>query len=410
MDSQNRRSPSAKTWFALVTYGILLYVGLEHFAYIKSVFAWVFAILQPVAYGICIAFIINLFLKFFREKVFCGMANSSRNWEQKLCPILAVFCTIMVALILLSVMIWVIVPQISTAVNTLLNKLPNNQDQFFSILDAQLTAWHIPDALIEKLHSLDMDWETAIRYISDFLDGKAGTVLGTAFNATATVLSTASNLVLGLIISIYLLAQKDRVLRLTHKLIELIVPDRYEESTFRILRLTNRSFANFLMGQFIESVIIGVLCAIGMAVLRFPYAATVGVMTGITALIPIIGAWIGGGVGALLIWTEAPEKVIWFLVFILVLQQLEGQFIYPRVVGSSIGLPGLLVLIAVITGGGFGGIIGIIVTVPLFAIGYSLLRDAIDRMPQRNPETPPAEDDPPESEDPAPEESPENAS
>ena len=409
MDSQNRRSPGAKTWFVLVTYGILLYVGLENFASIKGVFSWVFAILQPVAYGICIAFVINLFLKFFREKVFCGMARSARAWERKLCPILASFCTVMVGLILLSVVIWIIIPQISTAVNTIIDKLPSSQEQFFSLLDAQLAAWHVPAFLVEKLHSLDMDWDTALQFVVDFLDGKAVTMLGTAFNATATVLSTASNLVLGLIISIYLLAQKDRVLRVTHKLIELIVPDRYEESTFRILRLTNRSFANFLTGQFIEAIIIGVLCTIGMALLRFPYAATVGVMTGITALIPIIGAWIGGGIGALLIWTEAPEKVIWFLVFILVLQQLEGQLIYPRVVGSSIGLPGLLVLVAVIIGGGFGGILGIILTVPLFAIGYSLLRDAIDRMQQPAPASPPAEEDPPSPENPPAEESAENA-
>ena len=132
------------------------------------------------------------------------------------------------------------------------------------------------------------------------------------------------------------------------------------------------------------------ILAIVLTVLQFPFAATIGALTGITVLLPIIGAWIGGGIGALLIWVNAPEHVIWFLIVFLVLQQLEGQFIYPKVVGDSIGLPGLLVLIAVILGGGLGGIPGIIFAVPMFAILYSLLKEAIDRLPDQQNETAPA--------------------
>ena len=207
------------------------------------------------------------------------------------------------------------------------------------------------------------------------------TVLGKAFSATSSVVSVVANLLLGLIIAIYLLAQKERVLYVCHKFIQLITPKRYCERVFRVLHLANTSFANFLTGQFIEAIIIGSLCAIGLAIFQFPYAATIGILTGMTALLPIIGAWIGGGIGALLIFVEAPERVIWFLIFIFALQQIEGQFIYPKVVGNSIGLPGLLVLIAVILGGGFGGIFGIIFTVPVFAILYQLLKEAIDNMP-----------------------------
>ncbi len=138
---------------------------------------------------------------------------------------------------------------------------------------------------------------------------------------------------------------------------------------------------------------------------RFPYAATIGIMTGITALLPIIGAWIGGGVGALLIWGEAPERTIWFLIFILALQQIEGQFIYPKVVGDSIGLPGLLVLIAVILGGGLGGVMGISFAVPVLAVLDQLLRGAIDNMPDTEPRPETAAPEPmpiePEPEEPA---------
>ena len=388
--------------FLLVTYGILLYMGLQNFSAIKSVFVWIFAILEPVAYGICIAFVINLFLNLFQRKIFCSMAKSEHAWERKLNPILSAICTGLVAMILLALIIFMIIPQFTTAVNTLIEKMPSSQDQLLSMVEAQLTAWNAPAFIMEKIREFDMDWDTTLAFLGNLLDGKVESVLGTAFSATRSVLSTATNLVLGLIIAIYMLSAKKRILYVGHKIIQLLTPKRYHERIFRVLHLANSSFASFLTGQFVEAVIIGSLCTLGLYIFRFPYAATIGILTGITALLPIIGAWIGGGIGALLIWVEAPDRVIWFLVFILALQQLEGQFIYPRVVGNSIGLPGLLVLIAVILGGGFGGIFGIIFTVPVFAIIYQLLKEAIDHMPEVDEPEPalavgaPLADSPPE--------------
>lgn len=382
--SDKERKPHTKTIFMLITYGILLYMGLQNFNSVKGVFTWIFAILQPVGYGICIAFIINLFLNFFRYKVFKSMAASKHKWEQKLCPALSAFCTALVALIILALIIFMIIPQLTTAINTLIEKMPSSQDQIYNLVITQLKAWKTPDFILKKIEEFNVDWDTAIEWITNLLDGKVETMLGTAFSATASVLSTATNFLLGLIISIYLLAQKERVLFIMRKVIQLVAPQRYYDRIFRVLRLANHSFASFLTGQFVEAIIIGTLCALGLYIFRFPYAATIGILTGITALIPIIGAWIGGGVGALLVATAAPEKVIWFLVFILCLQQVEGQFIYPKVVGNSVGLPGLLVLIAVIFGGGFGGIIGIIFMVPVFAIVYQLLKEAIDKLPEQN--------------------------
>lgn len=379
------RKPHTRTLFLLVTYGILLYMGLQNFSSLKNVFVWIFAILQPVAYGICIAFIINLFLNLFQKKIFHSMANSEHTWERKLNPILSAICTALVAMILLALIIFLIIPQFTSAINTLIEKMPSSQEQLLTLVEAKLIDWNAPDFIMEKIREFDIDWDTILGFLGNLLDGKyetvLGTAFGTAFSATRSVLSTATNLVLGIIIAVYLLCAKKRVLYVTRKVIQLIAPKKYHERIFRILNLANSSFANFLTGQFIEAIIIGSLCTLGLYIFRFPYAATIGLLTGLTALLPIIGAWIGGGIGALLIWVEAPERVIWFLVFILALQQIEGQFIYPRVVGNSIGLPGLLVLIAVILGGGFGGIFGIIFTVPVFAILYQLLKEAIDHMP-----------------------------
>jgi len=367
--------------FLLVTYGILLYMALQNFTSVKNVILWFIAIFEPVAYGVCIAFVINLFMNIFRYRVFRVMGNSERKWEQKLCPVLSGICTALVFLIIVTMIIFIIIPQIYAAVNTLIEKMPSSQEQLMSLIEQKLTAFHAPEFIIKKVHNYDLNWNTALKWISDLMDGNVKTVLGTAFNATASVLSTATNLILGLIIAIYLLVQKRRVIYVWHKILELFVPKQYLPQTRRILQLTKTSFSNFLTGQFIEATILGTLCGVGLAIFRFPFAATIGILVGITALLPIIGAWVGGGAGALLVWVEAPEKAIWFIVFIFVLQQFDNQLIYPKVVGDTIGLPGLLVLIAVIVGGGLGGVIGIIVAVPIFAIVYSLLKDAIDRMP-----------------------------
>lgn len=390
MKTSSGKEPKSitKKHFFLVTYGILLYIGLQNFSAVKSILIWFVAILQPVAYGICIAFVINLFLKLFQQKIFHNMANSKHEWERKLNPILSAICTGLVALILLALIIFMIIPQFTAAVNMLIEKMPSSQEQILTLLETQLNAWNAPPIIMEKIREFEIDWDMITSFLSNLLDGKFESVLGTAFSATRSVLSTATNLVLGLIIAIYLLSAKKRVLYVLHKVIQLITPKNYEERIFRVLHLTNTSFANFLTGQFVESIIIGSLCTLGLYIFQFPYAATIGILTGLTAMLPIIGAWIGGGIGVLLIAVEAPDRIIWFLVFILVLQQLEGQFIYPRVVGNSIGLPGLLVLIAVILGGGLGGIFGIIFTVPVFAIIYQLLKEAIDNMPDGNEPAP----------------------
>lgn len=381
---EKQNKPKTKRMFALVTYGIVLYMFLQHFKSIRSVFAWIFAILEPVAYGIIIAFIINLVMNLFRRKVFRKMANSEKPWMRKLCSFCCGLSTALVAAGMIAMLVFLIIPQIYTALNTLIEKIPGSQEQLTAMVESKLIAWNAPQFFIDKIHEFDMDWETVLEFLNNLIDGKFENVLGTAFHATTTVLSAATNFLLGLIIAIYILIQKERVLYVFHKILELFVPERYQKETFRILHLTNQSFANFLTGQFIEALINGCLCTVGLTVFRFPYAATIGVLTGLTALLPIVGAWIGGGIGLLLVWVVAPERAIWFIVFIVILQQLDGQLIYPKIVGDSVGLPGLLVLIAVILGGGFGGIPGILFAVPLFTIMYALLKEAIDRLPNKS--------------------------
>ena len=397
------KKPATRTQFMLVTYGILLYLGLTHFDSIKGGLAWFFAIMQPVVYGICIAFVINLFMKVFRTRVFKAMDASERPWERKVAGILSGVCTVLVMLIILSMIVFLIVPQMTTALNTLINKLPGSEERLRALILGKLTEWRAPDTFLVYVKEFQLDWETLLGFAGDLLDGKVESLLGTAFSATTSVLSTATNFIIGLIIAVYILLQKERVLFLCHKLIQLIVPQKYHRRTFRVLSLTNQSFGNFLTGQFIEAICLGTLTALGCLIFRFPYAGTIGVLQGITALLPIIGAWIGAGVGALLVWVEDPSQAFWFLVFIFLLQQVDNQFIYPKIVGNTVGLPEMLVLIAVVVGGSVGGVVGIMSAVPLFTIIYTLLKEAIDKMPpdpeDPKPESPP---EPPPKPEPVP--------
>ena len=382
MFKKNRRI-GTRSLFFLITYGILLYMGLQHFDVIRRVFGYLFAICMPVIIGVCIAFVLNIFLNLFHNKVFGKLENAKKTWIQKMRTPLSVFSTALLFCAILAVIIYLMIPQVSEAINVLIEKMPNSIEQLLDMIDEKLIAMNAPAFISEKLHELDMDWDSLVKFVSNLLDGKVTTVLGTAVNATRSVLSGITTFLLGFIIAIYMLFNKQRVMYLMHKVVELIVPDQYEPQVFRVLRLTRTAFSNFLTGQMIEALVIGTLCTVGLLIFRFPYAVTIGLLTGFTTLLPIIGAWIGGAVGLLLIWVDSPEKAIWFLIFILALQQIDGQFIYPKIVGDSIGLPGLLVLIAVIIGGGFAGIMGIILAVPIFAIGYALLKDAIDNMPPK---------------------------
>ena len=185
------------------------------------------------------------------------------------------------------------------------------------------------------------------------------------------------DLLLSLIIAIYVLLQKEQIGRAANRLMEAYFPKKLREQVLSVARLSYSAFSNFVRGQLIEAVILGALCYLGLLILRIPNAPVVGLLVGVTALVPIFGAWIGGGLSAFLILLVDPGKVILFVVFLLILQQVEGNLIYPRVVGSALGLPGLLVLCAVLVGGNIGGVVGMLMGVPVVAVVYELLRRGV---------------------------------
>ena len=223
--------------------------------------------------------------------------------------------------------------------------------------------------------NIELDWNK----ITSFIQNGATNVISSTFNAAASVVNGTINFFLGLIFAFYLLSQKEKLMVQTKRFLYAFFPEKKMDSILRVGSLANKTFSNFISGQCTEAVILGVLCFIGMSVFRFPYALMISVLVGFMSLIPIFGAFIGVAIGAFLILMVSPLKALWFVVFFIVLQQVEGNLIYPRVVGNSIGLPAIWVLVAVIVGGSAMGILGMILFIPLCSVLYALLREAVPK-------------------------------
>ncbi len=334
----------------------------------------VIAAMNPLIIGGIIAYIVNILMKRY-EKCFFPKRNAKAisKMRRPLCMVFA-FLTVIVVL---AAVVWLIVPQLISCIQIMLSfasRVPALMKEFIE----KAQNWDfIPDKVIEYLAAID--WESKIGQFVTLVTNGVGDVVNTVAKTVVGIVSGVITGVLGLIFSIYLLLDKDRLKRQFRKLAENYFPEKVYGKVFYFLEILNDSFSKFFVGQITEAVILGVLCTLGMLVFGFPFATMIGALIAVTALIPIAGAYIGAITGALMILTVSPVKALWFIVFILILQQLEGNIIYPKVVGSSIGLPGLWVLVAVTVGGGCYGVVGMLVGVPLFSAVYRIIREDIER-------------------------------
>lgn len=217
-----------------------------------------------------------------------------------------------------------------------------------------------------------IDSDLLIRKITALINDKGSGIISITWDAATSVLSGLIDVLLAFIFALYLLAKKEVVAAHLKKLIVTILPQKKAKQLLSIASLTNHTFSSFVSGQLTEAVIIGILCFLGMLILKLPYAGAISTFVAFTALIPVFGAWLGGGLGAFLILLADPIKAVWFIIYLLLLQQVEGNLIYPKVVGKSVGLPGLLVLMAVTVGGEAFGILGMLFSVPVCAVLYNL--------------------------------------
>ncbi|MBR5322442.1 MAG: AI-2E family transporter [Clostridia bacterium] len=351
-----------------------LFLAITYWRPFISLLGVIFSAINPLIIGGIIAFIVNILMSRY-EKWFFPKKNTKAisKMRRPLCMILA-FLTVAVVF---AAVVWLIVPQLISCIQIMLSfaaKTPTFMKEFIE----KANNWNfVPDKVIEYLSAID--WESKIDQFVTFVTAGVGDVVNTVAKTVVGIISGVVTGVLGLIFSIYLLLDKDRLKRQFKKLAENYFPEKAYGKLFYFVGILNESFRKFFVGQITEAVILGGLCTFGMMIFGFPFATMIGALIAVTALIPIAGAYIGAITGALMILTVSPIKALWFIVFILVLQQLEGNIIYPKVVGSSIGLPGLWVLVAVTVGGGCYGVVGMLVGVPLFSAVYRIIKEDIEK-------------------------------
>ncbi len=329
-------------------------------------------ILTPVIGGFCAAFILNIVMKFFEERVFFFLKKRKKG--AKFIRPLSLVSAFIVFLGAITVILLVIIPQVSQTAQSIVQGFPAFTDRVLDFTENILERF---DITRERISEILLGGEELITKIGNFVKDNMNGFLQSAKTIGGSVVSVVINVVLSIFIAFYFLLQKDLIINQCQRLAGAVLSQKVYNKTARILNLSNRAFANFISGQFIDAIILGVLCFIGMLIFRFPYPEVVAVLVGVSALIPILGAWLGGGISAVLILINNPIKALWFLVFLVVLQQLESNLIYPRVVGKQVGLPGVWVLLAVVIGTGVYGAFGALLAVPVASVAYTLLSDFV---------------------------------
>ena len=362
----------------------LLYLAIHYWPALAGFAASLLGAATPLVIGAMLAYMVNILMSFYERHYFPKSRKSAAGKSRRPVCMLAAFVT-MIAIIAL--IIGLVVPELVACVQLIFAELPSALGWVAVHLE-KLS--FLPESVTEFLNSIN--WESGIKQLVELVTSGIGNVMGTVINLVSSVFSGVVTAFLSLIFAVYLLAGRDRISRQFGRLMDRYLPGSLHRKISYTLNVLNDCFHRYIVGQCTEAVILGLLCTLGMLLLRLPYATMIGALVAFTALIPVAGAYIGAGVGAFMILTVSPIKALVFLVFLVILQQLEGNLIYPRVVGSSMGLPGVWVLAAVTVGGGLMGISGMLLGVPLTAAIYRMLREDVNRHTEPEPaETPPDE-------------------
>lgn len=353
-----------------------LRVGVSAFLFYLAVYYWkdaaslagvVVNAAFPLLLGAVIAYVANILMSFYERKI----TWKNKTWlkmERPACMLLA-FATVIAAIIML---IQLIIPQLVSCFRVLLDALPGAIESLYLWLEDNfaISTWLQGQ---ETVFTEETDWENLLKKFGGVLVNGVGGAMNAVVAVTSSMVGGVITLFMSLIFAVYILLGKEKLRSQFDRLMNRVLGESRCAKVESVLNVINDCMHSYIVGQCIEAVILGSLCAVGMMILRLPYALMIGALVGVSALIPIAGAYIGAAVGAVMIFSVSPMQAVIFLVFLIVLQQIEGNLIYPRTVGSSLGLPGIWVLAAVTIGGGVMGVLGMVLFVPLTAAVYRLL-------------------------------------
>lgn len=345
----------------------LLFLCMHYWNAAAGIFLMMLKAASPLVTGCVIAYIVNILMSFYESHYFPGKITGNAAKSRRPVCMAAAFLTLFAVVALL---IKMVVPELLSCIQLLGVKLSEVLRQYDT---NSILLSLVPEELMKALAA--MDWEKSLEQVTKFLSSGVGGAVGTMTNMVSSIFSGIVTWLVGFIFSIYLLSGKEKLQAQCGRFLKSYIREGWNRKILYVCSVLNDSFHRYIVGQCVEAVILGSLCTVGMLLFRLPYAVMIGTLIGFTALIPVAGAYIGAGVGAFMILTVSPVKAVLFLVFIIVLQQVEGNVIYPRVVGSSVGLPGIWVLAAVTIGGGLSGVFGMLLGVPIAAALYRMLRE-----------------------------------
>ncbi len=359
-----------KTWALILGSVFLLYLCMEYWPVAAGVLGKALSAAVPLIAGCVMAYVINILMSFYERHYF--PKSKKKFWQKSRRPVCLTFAVLTVLAIIAAV-VALILPQLVSCVKLLAAEIPEAMEWTLNWLkEKELLTAEVQTALES------VNWNDVLQKTAGWLSSGIGSVVNVVVQAVSSVVSVTVTVFVGLVFSLYLLAQKETLKRQSNKLLNRFLKPKTGEKIRYFISVLNDCFHHYIVGQCTEAVILGVLCLAGMLILRIPYAAMVSALVAFTALIPIAGAYIGAGVGAFMILTESPLKALIFLIFLIILQQLEGNLIYPKVVGDSLELPALWVLAAVTVGGGVLGIPGMLLGVPLTAALYRIIKQVVN--------------------------------
>lgn len=363
----------AKWVIAVVASCILIYLAIRYVHVVVNSIAWIIQLGLPILIGVIIALILNIPLHFFEHKVFSRWIPLKSNTAKRN---LGIFFSIISIIGIIVLALFLVIPELVQAIITLVN-IGTDSITTISTLTNEINYSSLPFG--NYLEKINIDWAALASWLQDLLPSFFNDLAVHIPDIISSSVGSLVNIILGLVFAIYILAQKEHLKSQTIHMIKIWVPERIGTTGMYIASVCTQSFRNFIVGQTMEAIILGTLCTVGMAILRLPYAPTIGVLVGVTAFIPYIGAYIGAVVGFIMILTINPFKAFVFVIFLVILQQVEGNVIYPKVVGNRINLPSIWVLAGLTIGGNLAGPIGMLLGVPTFSALYNLITEATKR-------------------------------
>ena len=363
---EKKISVEVKDYIILITYAVILYAIVANINAVKDFLRLIIGVLSPVLIGAACAYVLNIPMRFFERKLFKRLDTSKKPFVRKLKRPFSIITTYITVFIIITILIIFLVPQISHSILSLASNMNNYITSLQNLIKDLSQRFNLSGDFWQMV---TVNWNEILTKGSQLLSA----TLPQIYSITKSLTNGIINIVMGLIVSVYILAKKEKLIRIMKQLIFAYVSKRTANKIVDTGAQFNKSFQGFIAGQITEAFILGALVFIGMLIFNFPYAVLCSVIITFTSIIPFFGAWLGGIPSAFIILMVDPSKVLWFIIFIIVLQQLEGNIIYPKVMGNSIGIDGLWVLISLIVGGSLFGIAGMILGIPVFAVIYTII-------------------------------------